>query len=124
MVKMMQRLMANIDLISQTRKTFQSREAFNVHPTTRHQEQNPFPDQIKAAHFILRKKFLNPSPGRRNVAKFGSEGNAYVSASNVDAYGSGKKKVLQNFERKLYSLYGIIKESAQGDDDDYESNSD
>ena len=100
--------MANIDLLDQTRKSFQDRKAFNIHPTTKHCQQDPFPDQIKAAHFIMRKKFLNPIPGRKTVEKFGDSRNAFISANNVDAYESGKKKVVQNFDRKLFALYGIM----------------
>ena len=52
-VKMVQRLMANIEIFGSTRECFQAREAFSVHPTTKHKEQDPFPDQLKAAHFVL-----------------------------------------------------------------------
>jgi hypothetical protein len=43
--------MANIDIIGKTREAFKSRDAFNVHCTTKHCEQDPIPDQLKAAKF-------------------------------------------------------------------------
>ena len=52
-VKMMQNLMANIDVFSVTRKSFHSRDAFIVHPTTQHHQLDPCPDQLKAE--ILKK---------------------------------------------------------------------
>ena len=118
-VKMLQRLMTNIDLLIQTRKSFQACEAFNVHLTTKHLEQDSFPDQIKAAHFVLRQKFLNPILDRKAVKKFGSPMNAFISASNLDAYESCAK-----FDQKLFALYGIMKDSDADVDEEYESYSD
>ena len=80
---MLQRLMANIDLLNETRKSFQGCDAFNVHPTTKHTEQDPLPDQVKAAHFILRNQFLKYVQGDIK--------NGLVSSNNVDAYEVGKK---------------------------------
>jgi hypothetical protein len=87
---MLQRLMANIDMLIQTRKSFQAREAFNVHPTTKHTEQDPFPDQLKTAHFILRRRFFEYVPGRKTVEKFGDPKKASISGTNnIDCYASG-----------------------------------
>ena len=44
-----------------------SHDAFNVHTTTKHSEQDPFPDQIKATNFILQQKFLKSDKARKNV---------------------------------------------------------
>ena len=122
-VKMLQRLMANIDIFGSTRKCFQSREAFNVHFTTKHHEQDPFPDQLKVAHFVLQRKFLAPDVTRDKVEKFGDPKKACVSISNIDCYEARKKKVMDNFERKKFLLFGIISERSNGTDDD-ESDSD
>lgn len=110
---MLKRLMANVELFGTTRAAFRAREAFNVHPTTKHTEQDPFPDQIKAMQFILRKKFLKPDIGRNTVEKFNGKG--AISSSNVDAYAAGKKKVQDNFNRKFYSIYGKMNEDEGGD---------
>lgn len=123
---MLQRLMANIDLLIQTRKSFQARDAFNVHPTTKHKEQDPFPDQLKAAHFILRRRFFQYVPGRKTVEKFGDPKKASISANNIDCYQSGKRKVVATFNRKLFNIYGIMNESDvdESDDENIESESD
>ena len=114
---MLQRLMANLDLVGVVQRAYHSREAFNIHPTSRHCEQDPFPDQIKAMRFILESKFLNPDPTRKTVEKYGSCGSVLVS--NVDAYATGKKKVKDNFNRKLFSLFGVLNlnEEEGGDSD-------
>jgi hypothetical protein len=77
---MLQRLMANIDMLIQTMKSFQAREAFNVHPTTKHTEQDPFPDQLKTAHFILRRRFFEHVPDPKKAS---------ISTNNIDCYASG-----------------------------------
>ena len=96
-VKMPQRLMANIEIFGSTRKCFQSREAFNVHSTTK-QEQDPFPDQLKAAHFVLEKKFVTADLNRINVEKFGDPKKYHIPISYIDAYDAGERKVIDNFE--------------------------
>ena len=116
-MQMLQRLMANLDLIGVVRGACHSREAFNIHPTSGHCEQDPFPDQIKAMRFILASKFLIPDTTRQAVEKYGSSGS--VSISNVDAYASGKKKVEDNFNRKLFSLFGVLNlDEEEGRDSD------
>ena len=115
---MLQRLMANIDMLIQTRKSFQAREAFNVHPTTKHTEQDPFPDQLKAAHFILRRMFFEYVPGRKTVEKFGDPKKASISTNNIDCYASGKRKVVATFNRKLFNVYGIMNELDVDESDD------
>ena len=108
---MLQRLMANIDLFQSTRKCFQARENFDVHTTTKHSEQDPFPDQIKAMHFVLKEKFLRPELTRDKVLKFGDSKKGGVPNSNYDAYEAGKQKVLATFEGKKYSLFGVMTET-------------
>ena len=107
--------MANIDLFGVTRKAFHSRDAFNVHTTTKYSEQDPFPDQIKATNFILQRKFLKPDKGRKNVEKFNDPKKGLVSNSSIDAYGAGKAKIQETFNRKLFSLYGIL--NVDGDEE-------
>ncbi len=121
---MLQRLMANIDIISKTREAFKSRDAFNVHYTTKHCEQDPLPDQLKAANFILRSRFLQPIPERKSVVKFGDAKMASVSSTNIDAYLTGKKKIVENFDRKLFSLFGIMNENGMSIEEGENSGSD
>lgn len=115
--------MANIDIFGSTRKCSQSREAFNVHPATKHHEQDPFPDQLKVGHFVLQRKVHTPDQIRDKVEKFGDPMKSYVSTSDIDAYEAGKKKVTENFERKKFLLCGIIGEGENGSDNE-ESDSD
>ncbi len=112
--------MANVDIFGSMRKCFQSREAFNVHPTTKHKEQDPFPDQLKAAHYILERKFVTPDLSRRKVEKFGDPKRSHIPISNIDAYDAGKRKVIEHFERKKFSLFGISIEQNDSDKSDNE----
>ncbi|CAB4018917.1 Hypothetical predicted protein, partial [Paramuricea clavata] len=47
---------------------------------------------------------------RKSVEKFDDPKNGSVSSNNVDAYESGKKKVVATFNQKLFNIYGIINE--------------
>ena len=114
---MLQRLMANIDIFGATR-CFQSKKAFNIHTTSKHHEQDPFPDQVKAAHFVMRRKFVTPDVSRDKVSKFG-DAKKTVPVSNINAYEAGKRKVTDTFESKKFSLFGVI---AETDDSDHEIN--
>lgn len=90
-MQMLQTLMANLHLIGVVRGAYHPGEPFNIHPTSRHCEQDPFPEQIKAMSFILASKFLNPDTTRQAVEKYGSSRS--VSISDVDAYTSARKKL-------------------------------
>ena len=95
---MLKRLMANIDLFGVTRDAYHSCDAFNGHSTTRHCEQDPFPDQIKATSFILKQGFVTPDTARKTVEKFNDPQKGLVSNSNIDAYAAGRKKVQETFK--------------------------
>jgi hypothetical protein len=71
---------------------------------TKHTEQDPLPDQVKAAHVILRNKFLKCVPGRKGVQKFDDPKDGSVSSNNVDAYETWKKNVLP-LSTESYSTY-------------------
>ena len=57
-VKMCERVMGNIDFFKKVRGAYKSPDSFNVHHTSRHSEQNPFPDHLKSAWFCLRSGFF------------------------------------------------------------------
>ena len=116
--------------LSAVRKAFGGREAFNVHPTTRHSEQDPFPDQLKGMWFCLQQKFFNPPEDRNFITQLTNQGEekGKVSITLVDVYDKGKVKVTQNFGHiKLFSTFNVIsnndpvslidgpEEEAQGD---------
>ncbi|CAB4012756.1 Hypothetical predicted protein [Paramuricea clavata] len=55
-VQMCQRLMGNLDILGSTRNAYASRQAFNIHPTTKHTEQSSFPDQVKDLLLLVLKQ--------------------------------------------------------------------
>ena len=122
-VKMLQRLVANIDIFGATRRCFQSKEAFNVRTASKHHEQDPFPDQVKVAHFVMMQKFVTPDVSRDKVSKFG-DAKKTVPVSNINAYEAGTKKVIDTFESKKFSLFGVIAETDGSDHEINNSDSD
>jgi hypothetical protein len=62
-----------------------------------YKEQDAFPDQLKAAHFVLERKFVTPDLTRSKVEKFGDPKKTHIPISNIDAYDAGKRKVIENF---------------------------
>jgi hypothetical protein len=75
---------------------------------------------LKAAHFVLERKFVTPDLSRSKVEKFGDPKKNHIPISNIDAYDAGKRKVIQNFEQKKFSLYGISVEQNDSDKSDNE----
>ena len=55
-VTMCERLMANIDMLKMLRAAYMGKERFDVHYTSRHSEQTPFPYQLKGAWFCLQQR--------------------------------------------------------------------
>lgn len=122
-------LTVNLEALGAVRKAFGGREAFNVHPTTRHSEQDPFPDQLKGMWFCLQQKFFNPPEDRNFITQLTNQGEekGKVSMTLVDVYDKGKVKVTQNFGHKLFSTFNVLsnndtvslidgpEEEAQGD---------
>jgi hypothetical protein len=52
---------------------------------------------LKAAHFVLERKFVTPDLTRSKVEKFGDPKKTRIPISNIDAYDAGKRKVIENF---------------------------
>ena len=105
-------LAANLDCLGAVRNAFGGHEAFNVHPTTHHSEQDPFPDQLQGMWFCLKQKFLDPPGDQDFIPKLSNKGeeNGKVSNTLVDVYKKGKSKVTENFGRKLYSTFHVLPE--------------
>ena len=57
-VNMCERLMANLDMMKYMRRSYMSKEGFDVHPTSRHSVQSSLPDQLKGAWFCLKRFFF------------------------------------------------------------------
>ena len=73
-MKMCEHMMANIQIIEATRKAFMSTKAFDVHPTKKHSEQDPFPDHIKGMWFCLREEVVSCVEGRNVIRHFPLDG--------------------------------------------------
>lgn len=109
-MKMCKRLMGSIDLFKQTRSAYTSKDAFDVHSTSRHSVAEPFLDQLKGAWFCLNNGLLDPSkspealPACYPVDGQGCEGGS-VSKCYLDVQEKGVKKVADNFKSKLYDCF-------------------
>ena len=102
--------MGSIDLFKQTRSAYITKDAFDVHPTSRHSDAVPFLDQLKGAWFCLNNGLLDPSkspeafPVCYPVDGQGCEGGP-VSKCYLDVQEKGVTKVTQNFKTKLYDSF-------------------
>lgn len=107
-VKMCQRIMGNIDLLKSCRAAYKSRESFDVHHTSCHSEQSPFPDQLKAGWFCLTKDFF-ANRGRKEVKAIplGKKGafQDKISSKVVSSYDKGVQIIKDNFKSKLYECF-------------------
>ena len=103
-------LTVNLEALGAVRSAFGGHEAFNVHPTSHHTEQDPFPDQLKGMWFCLQQKFFDPSEDQNFVSRLTSHGEekGKVSTMLVDVYKQGKVKVTQNFGQKLFSVFKVL----------------
>lgn len=103
-------LTVNLDALGAIRNAFGAREAFNVHPTTHHSEEDPFPDQLKGMWFCLQQKFFDPPENRDYIPKLSNKGEVCgkVSITLVDVYKKGKSKVSENFGHKLFYTFHIL----------------
>ena len=104
--------MWNLDALGAIRNAYGGREAFNVHPTSRHSEQDPFPDQLKGMWFCLKQGFFEPPADQDFIPKLSNKGEEIgrVSTTLVDVYKKGKTKVAENFGRKLFNTFHVLPE--------------
>ena len=109
-VNILKLLTVNLEALGAVRSVFGGREAFNVHPSSHHTEQDPFPDQLKGMWFCLQKKFFDPPEDQNFVPQLTNKGEekGKVSITLVDVYKQGKVKVTQNFGQKLFSAFKVF----------------
>jgi len=102
----------NLEIIGAIRSAYEDREAFNVHATTRHCEQDPLPDQLKGMHFCLKEKFFDIS-NQDYFNRLSNQGERIgkVSPTLIDVYKKGKLKVTENYGRKLFNTFHILSDS-------------
>ena len=106
---MCERTMANIQIIEATRKAFMSKKAFDVHPTKKHTEQDPFPDQLKGMWFCLKEKFVTSVEGRNVIKHFplDSSGVKEMQCPKkcCEIYKKRCEKVTKEFNGKLHECF-------------------
>ena len=102
--------MGSIDLFKQARSEYTSKEAFDVHVTSRHSVSEPFLDQLKGAWFCLNKGLLDPTkspeaiPVCYPIDGLGGKGGP-VSKCYLDVQEKGIARVTENFKSKLYDSF-------------------
>lgn len=109
-VNMLKLLSANLEMITCVRNAFTVHEAFNVHPTTHHKEEDPFPDQLTGMWFCLSRKFFHPKDGCTEIPALTVKGEekGKVPSRLVDVLGKGKKKVHESFGSKLFNSFHVL----------------
>ena len=105
--------MANIQFLQNVRNTYSNKDAFDVHPTKRHKEESPFPDQLKGMWFCLKEGFFDYVQGRTEILQCPKQPDStqpkYVPNSCVSVYQKGIKKVQDNFKRKLHECFPAMR---------------
>ena len=85
-----------------------AKDAFDVHPTSRHSVASSLPDQFKGAWFCITKGFFEVS-GRDNVECYPLDSSCSASgklAKNLlDVVIKGREKIKTNFKAKLYETF-------------------
>lgn len=118
-VKVCERVMANVQIIEAIRKIFMSRQAFNVHPTTKHKEQDPYVDQLKGMWFCLKEDVVSCIEGRNIVRSFpldsSSPENVPPPKKYCDIYSKGYEKVKKEFSKKLHECFPSARNIAGSD---------
>ncbi len=112
-VQTCRRIMANIQFLQNVRSTYSNKDAFDVHPTKRHQEQSPFPDQLKGMWFCLKEGFFDYAQGRKEILQCPKQADSTqpkcVPNPCVSVYQKGIKKVQENFNRKLHECFPAMR---------------
>ena len=119
-------LCANLETVGRVRSAFSGHEAFNVHHTSHHTEEDPFPDQLKGMWFCTHKKFFRPDNdcSTVNVISDTCGETGILPARLFDVYGKGNEKVKLKFGRKLFDIFHVMSESNHAGDKDEETLSD
>jgi len=106
-VKTCQRIMANVQLIGNVRRLYSAKEGFDVHPTTKHTEQSPFPDQMKGMWFCIREGMFEYVSERKDVLSFQVDPGTSkpIPKSVISVYEKGSIKVKDNLYRKLHECF-------------------
>ena len=107
-VQMCRRIMGNLNLFRSARSAYSNPEAFDHHPTTKHKEQTPFPDQIKGMWFCLKNGFFKVKSGRipyQYPLQGVSSLQKPVQKTYMQVKEKGEKKVREKFHEKLHDSF-------------------
>ena len=113
-----------METVGRVRSAFSGHEAFNVHHTSHHTEEDPLPDQLKEMWFCMHKKFFRPDSDCSTVKVISDtcEETGILPSRLFDVYGKGKVKL--NFGRKFFDSFHIMSESNHAGDEVEETLSD
>ena len=107
-VQMCRRIMGKLSLFCSTRDVYSDRAAFDHHPTSKHKEQSPFPDQIKGMWFCLKNAFFKVRTGRMPY-QYPLKGACSLQKPGqktcMQVKEKGEKKVGQKFDEKLHDSF-------------------
>lgn len=108
-IEVLKAISSCIQLMSSVRNVYKGRSGFNVHSTSKHKVSYSLPDQLKVALFCMNQKMFKADQTRKKIKTipcdaFGVE-EGFVPNQRVDVYRKGKGKTMQNFDKRMYSLF-------------------
>ena len=113
-VAVCERIMGNLDLFKAVRRGYGDHSCFDIHHTIRHNVPDPIVDQVKGAWFALNKGLFKASRKRQvDCYPLSNEGMPFgkLTLMYLDVYSSGKKKVEDKFEQKVYETFPDLRYS-------------
>ena len=108
-LKVLNAISGSLQLISCVRHVYQSKAAFDIHPTKKHSVAYALPDRLKVALFCLNNGFFKCDNSRKMIKCIKNEGFSvkqdFVSNDRISVFEKGKGKVLEAFDRRMYELF-------------------
>ena len=104
---MCKRIMANVQLFGQVRRAYADKQAFDVHVTTKHKEQDQFPDQLKGMWFCLKERFFLPQKDNTSIHKYNAHGqhDGCITKNLMHVFEKGIEKIEQKFDQKMFECF-------------------
>ena len=99
--------MANVQLFGQVRRAYADKQAFDVHVTSKHKEQDPFPDQLKGMWFCLKERFFQAQKDNTSIHKYNAQEqhDGSITQNPRDVFEKGIEKIEQKFDKKMYECF-------------------
>ena len=100
--------MANVQLFGQVRRAYADKQAFDVHVTSKHKEQDPFPDQLKGIWFCFKERFFQAQKDNTSIHKYNAQGqhDGRITKNLRNVFEKGIEKIEQKFDTKMYEYAG------------------